>query len=440
MYNRILGLVAALGLAALPLTQAQASGYAIGQESVGGMGNAYAGGAARAADPSTIQYNPAGMTRLKGNSLSAGGHLILPTIDYDDESSRLATGGQISGDEGGQGGQEALIPSIYGVYSQSNDLKFGVGLNSPFGLVTDYNLEWLGRYSEITTSVKTINFNAAAAYRISPQVSVGVGLNTQYNVAKLQQAVDFATICASLGGNCGVPGANDGGAKVTGDAFGFGFNLGVLYEPNSRTRFGAHYRSRITYDVKGQVDFDTPANAQAFFAGAGIPSAFTDTNARLTLVIPEIGSLSAFHQLDDRWSIMGDITWTRWGVFPELRIDFDNATPATLLLTQWKNVFRYSAAANYKWSDKLLLRGGLAFDDSPIPGDQRGPGIPDSDHITLAVGLRYEFSDRLSMDAGYQHLFYKTGNTRRISGTSSVLSGNFNIAVDAVGVAFNWNF
>ena len=288
--------------------------------------------------------------------------------------------------------------------------------------------------------MKTVNVNFAAAYRYSPKLSFGAGISTQYTNATLFQAVDFGAVCAGLGGACGAIGANDGAAKVTGDALGYGFNLGVLYEPNSRTRIGAHYRSRITYDVKGQVDFDVPANAQATLAGLGIPDAFTDTNARLTLVVPEIASLSAYHQIDEKWAVMGDIRWTRWGVFPELRIDFDNSTPATLLLTQWKNVYRVSGAVNYRWSDKLLLRTGLAFDDSPIPGDQRGPGIPDSDPNTVAAGLHYKFSDRLSMDAGYQHIFFKTGNTRRISGTNSVLNGNFHVAVDAVGVAFNWKF
>ena len=350
------------------------------------------------------------------------------------QGSTLAGGGQLFGVEGGDAGEEAAVPQVYGLYSISNDTKIGFGINSPFGLVTDYDASWVGRYNEVTTSLKTVNLNVGAAHRLSGKFSVGGGLNFQYARATFIQAVDFATVCAALGGNCGAPQTNDGRAKVKGDILGYGFNLGALYELTPKTRFGAHYRSRINYNVKGEADFDTPASAAAFFTAAGVPSAFTDTPARFDLTTPEIASISAFHQIDDKWAIMGDVRWTRWGQFPWLRIEYDNSTPDTFIPTDWRNVFRYSAGASYKWSEKLTLRAGLAFDDSPISGDFRGPGIPDSDRIEVAIGLGYAISDRLWMDAGYQHLFFKTGNARRISGTGSTLNGDFNINVDVLGV------
>ena len=111
-----------------------------------------------------------------------------------------------------------------------------------------------------------------------------------------------------------------------------------------------------------------------------------------------------------------------------------------MLPTNWNDVFRVSAGATYEWSDSVTLRGGLAFDESPIDDGFRGPGIPDSHRYVVALGLGYRLSDTLSVDFAYQHLFFKDGLTRRLSATNSVLNGEFDIDVDMVGVGMNWKF
>ncbi len=426
-----------------PHSVALAAGYAVGQESVTGMGLAYAGGSAAANDVSTVFFNPAGMTRIDGRKLMWGGATIFPSIQFREQNSTLFDGTTTSGGEGGSGEQNVFIPHFYGIYTATNGMKFGLGINSPFGLVTNYEDGWKGRYSEITTSVKGVNVNPSVAKIVAPGLSIGAGASVQYLRGKLLQNIDFGSNCAqALGaGTClgtfGLtPGQSDGSGKVRGDAFGIGFNIGVLYEPTEDTRFGAHYRSRMNFNFEGKGKFSIQPSARAFLNAVGLPDSFAIANAKFALVEPEMASVSAHHSLTDKWAVMADVTWTRWAVFDKLKIEFDDQTTTNLLETKWDNVFRYSLGAAYKPSRNMVWRAGVAFDDSPINGDFRGPGIPDSDRIVLGLGLGLAVSDEVWMDVGYQHLFFKTGNTRRVSATNSVLSGDFHVNVDVFGVSF----
>jgi long-chain fatty acid transport protein len=428
----------AVGMAIAPVT-VSASGYGVGQESVSAMGVANAGGAAAATDASTVFFNPAGMTKIQGNMLTFGAAAIFPYVDYDEGRSRLFDGTRVTGGEGGDGGQEAVVPHFYGIYTRDNGIKLGLGVNSPFGLVTDYDARWLGRYSEVTTSLKTFNVNPSIAANLGNGVSVGGGINLQYSKGTLLQAIDFGSNCvAALGaGACAgfglTAGRSDGSGRVEGDAYGYGFNLGILYELSPETRFGAHFRSKMILNFDGQADFGTNNSIRSFLSAAGSPNAFQRADAEFTLTEPEMVSLSAYHALNDKWAIMGDVTWTRWGQFDKLEIDFNDTTPTNMLLTDWENVFRLSTGATYRWSDELTLRSGIAYDDSPIKTPFRGPGIPDSDRIVLAIGAGYKLSDSLWLDVAYQHFFFKTGHTDRISATNSVLNGDFKVTVDAFG-------
>ncbi len=436
------------GLAVAQAGAVHAAGYGVGQESPSGAGVANAGGAAGAQDASTVWSNPAGMVRL-GTEAVAGAHFLLPQIRYEDRGSVLFDGTPVSGGNGGNGAYAAAIPNLYFVWQQSPGLSFGLGINAPYGLVTDYKPDFVGRYSEVTTNLKTINFNPSVAVRLGGGWSVGGGVDIGYADAKLLQAVDFGSVCASSAFGAAAcaagfnlaPGKNDGAGEFTSTDFGAGFNIGFLYEFSPTTRVGAHYRSKIEYKFNGDSHFDVPANARAFLVAAGSPAGFTDGGAQTELTIPETASVSAYHELNARWAVMGDVTWTRWNRFDELRIDADNPqTPTNLLLTDWHNVFRLAAGATYRWSDALTLRGGLAYDESPIPTRNRGPGIPDSDRYVVATGLGWQATPSATIDVGYQHIFFREGPTARVSGTNSVMNGKFENDVDIVSLGLRWKF
>ena len=65
------------------------SGFAIIEQSVKGLGNAYAGGSAVCEDATAIFFNPAGLARLQGHEVVAGIHVVMPevfkSVGYDPE-------------------------------------------------------------------------------------------------------------------------------------------------------------------------------------------------------------------------------------------------------------------------------------------------------------------------------------------------------------------
>lgn len=435
-----------LGAAALIYVSATAAiagtGYGVGHESVTGAGTAYAGGAAAALDASTIHYNPAGMSVLKNDELMLGNQIVLPTINFTNQGSTIFNGAPLTGTTDGKGGKMAMVPNVYWVKTINDQVRFGVGVTAPYGLVTSYKPDWIGRYNEITTSLKVGNVNPSVSFKISDTLSVGAGVNAQYAFGKLRQAIDFGTVCAAaLGaptcaGGFGLsPQANDGSGLVKGEDFGMGYNVGILFHPSDGLRLGAHYRSHVKLQFDGQARFSVPGNARTFLGAAGIPTAFTNTDADFALTIPEQASLSAYAKVDPRWAFMADVTWTRWSRFEELRITFANpSTPTNVLPTQWENVYRAAVGTVFDYSDTWTFRGGIAYDESPILDAFRGPGIPDSDRWVGAAGLSYKVNDNITVDASYQHLFFKKGPSRRPSATGSLLIGTFDVDVDVIGL------
>lgn len=422
------------------------AGYGVGHESITGAGVAYAGGAAAAGDASTVHYNPAGMSFLGRDEIAVGAQFIFPTIKFDNRGSTIFNGTPLAGSNRGDGGKFALIPDAFIVKQLTDQIHYGLGITGPWGLVTDYDRDWLGRYNEITTSLRVLNVNPSISYKISDQVSLGVGFDVQYAIGKLRQAIDFGTVCvgalgpAVCNGGFGLqPQQDDGLGKVSGRDWGFGYNVGVLFQPTEYVRLGVHYRSNVKLDFDGKAGFQVPAGARAFFTAAGAPTAFTATDANFDLTIPELASVSGYVRFDPRWAAMADFTWTRWSRFQALTITFANpATPTNVLQTQWDNVFRAAVGVEHYYSDQWTFRGGLAYDESPIPDTTRGPGIPDSTHYVVGTGLSYKVNDRLTADFSLIHQFYKKGPANRISGTGSRLIGDFRVNVDVIGAGFRW--
>lgn len=431
--------VTAIVVAVFTVTTAagvHAAGYQIGQDSVSGAGVAHAGGAAAAGDASTVFSNPAGMTRLDGRQIVIGGHLLRPSAKFTNEGSIDGAGAAITGGNGGQGGVGAFIPNLYGVWSLPNDLKFGLGINAPYGLAVDWNEDWVGRYNELGASVATVNVNPALAYRVNDRISVGGGLNAMYGRARLTQAIDFGR---ALGGAAQ---SLDGSSAFSGDDWAFGINVGALFALNANTRIGVQYRSGMEFHYDGEVDFSVPAAARTGLNNAAQPNAFTDGNMRADLPIPDTASISVYHDVpNSKWAMMADLTWTRWEVFDRLVLTPEEPTTSTSVIdTLWDNKFRASAGATYEWSPDLQLRGGLAFDDSPIKTVFRGAGVPDSDRIVAAVGAGYALRDNLDIDFSYQHYFFKEGRIINRVATASRLIGTFDLSADWLALSVTLRF
>jgi long-chain fatty acid transport protein len=399
-------------LAAVPLAgfflmygDARAGGFALNEMSAAGVGNAHAGGAAAAEDASTIYFNPAGLSRMRGRQFMAAISAIRPAAEFENR------GSSITGGNGGDAGGWAAVPAAY--YAMDLPfhprMRFGIGLQSPFGLRTDYDAGWVGRYQALKSELKSININPAIAYRVNDSLSFGAGVSLQYVDVELSRAIDVGTACAArLGAACAAlglrPQGSDGRVTVEGNDWGYGFNLGAMYAPTAATRFGIAYRSKISHGVSGDASFSTPAGTPAALtAGLGL----VNTGANASVDLPESLSISGYADIDPRWSVMGDLTWMRWSRFRELRIRFNSGIPDSVTPENWRNTVRLAFGANYRYTDMWKLRAGVAYDQSPVRSEFRTPRIPDNNRVWLSIGAQYKPSAQGAWDFGYAHLFVK---------------------------------
>ncbi|MBI5041625.1 MAG: outer membrane protein transport protein [Gammaproteobacteria bacterium] len=428
-------------------SQGYAAGFALIEQSVSGLGNAYAGAAASAEDASTVFYNPAGLMYLS-NQFVAAAHLVKPSAEFSGTGTN-ALGAPVTGGDGGDAGNTALIPNLYYSRKLPNDFVFGLGINAPFGLKTEYDADWVGRYHAIESDLKTININPAIAYKAAPNLSVGVGVDFQYIDAKLTQAINQTASCVGvlLAQNPGMdaPAAvaicgglvstADATGKIEGDDWSYGYNFGLMYDVNPGTRIGFAYRSKIKQELEGDASF---TNADAFFTGIGL---FVPTSLTANVTLPETASLSLYHDIDSRWAILADATWTHWDRFQELRVDYASNQPDSVTVEGWDNSMRYSLGLNYRYDSAWLLRTGIAFDEEPIPDDaHRTPRIPGNDRTWLAIGANYRYSSHVSFDAGYAHLFVADTRINNTSTTAGNITGEYDNAVDILSAQVNWTF
>jgi long-chain fatty acid transport protein len=424
---------------------ASAAFFQIAENSASGIGNAFAGGAAIAEDASTVWYNPAGMTRLRNQQLVVAGHFINPSFKATVNSASTTNFGAlpsfpISG-SGGDAGESALVPNIYYTRPITSDFSIGAGINAPFGLATEYDSTWAGRYHAIRSDIKTVNVNVAGAYKLDNVLSVGAGINYQKLDAELSQAIDFATICTAggasaacgLGAGFGHPGApNDGKAKVTADSDAWGYNLGLLAQLDNNVRVGAAYRSKMKHSLSGNSEVTAPATVPgALLTNGGL----VNQGAKADIVLPATLSFSAYLQVDSQWALMADITRTNWSALPELRIKFDSG-PDSVVTLNLIDTYRYSVGASYKPNSSWVLRGGVALDQSPVTSSaDRTPRLPDADRTWFSLGAGFQASPSLNFDFGYVYIKVDNSQVRKTATAAATDENRFrgNLSVDYTG-------
>jgi long-chain fatty acid transport protein len=386
-----------------------AAGFALIEQNASGLGNAYAGAAAVAEDASTVYYNPAGMSLLPDRQIVVVGHLIKPKMEFSGTVSPAVGGG-----EGGDAGELAFVPNAYFAFRLTPDVHLGLGINSPFGLKTEYDADWVGRFQAIESEVTTINVNPSIAWKASDRLSLGGGLNVQ-------------RIDATLSNNISplVPGSF---MTVEGDDYGWGWNVGALWQPVPGTRVGLSYRSEVDYTLEGTLT----SNVSLPLPPSG------DVTADITL--PANASLSAFHKLSPSVDLLADVTWTGWSAFDRLAVVYTSiAYPLPATPENWNDTWRYSLGATWHMDDAWSFRGGVAYDEAPVSDLYRTPRIPDGARTWVALGGQYRTGKHGAIDFGYAHLFVEdVALTSRGGGTA--LNGKYDSAVDVLSAQYTHSF
>ena len=451
--------VAAGASLAVVAAGAHAGGFSLIEHGASGLGNAYAGAAAIAEDGSTIWFNPAGMTELPDREITVAGHVLDTKPEWEDRGTSLSPalgGGPASGPDTAEPGTTSFVPNFYYSAPIGDRWHYGLGIGVPYGSSTEYDSNWKGRYTTIESGVNVIDINPSVAYRVSDKVRVGGGISLQLLSADLTSAVDSGAVCLAAVAdraacvNAGlVPGVqeNDGRGEITGDSTAVTINLGALFLPRDGTRIGVAFRSGASHELDGDGDFTTNAALRGLLDEQGGPTAalLTDSGADAEIDLPPMLSLSAVQDVGANVRLLADLTWTGWSSFQELRVDYDNpAQPDTVSIQDYDDVFRAAVAVNWQQSPKLLLRAGLAFDEEAIPGPERRTArIPGNDRTWLAFGAGYRFSENLSVDAGYTHLFLPETaiDNRNLETTGGeIVRGVYESSVDIFSAQLRYQF
>ena len=412
----VLGLMLLLGTVLLRNEPAVAAGFAIDFEGARSVGMASAGSAS-ADDATTLFYNPAGMSFLPRNELLAGGQLFLLHDRFSDAGSTILGGAvPTPGTNGSDAIPPTFIPWLYATYRLNPTLTAGIGLFAPFGLRTDYGPHFVGRYQNQVTAITAINLNPSIAWRPVPWLSLGAGFSVQYVYARLTRGIDFGSACvdtlgftACSGGFGLQPGRSDGWADFNGESIGFGYNLGVMLRPEAGTRISVAWRSGINQHFGSMKEtFGVPAGARALLSAGGTPLAFTGSSASTDLPLPARLSFGLKQAVTDRLDVLLDATLTLWNVLQNTTITAsDPVTGASAVIPQsYRNAWRFAAGAEYRLSKRWELRGGVAYDQTPITLAAEQAALPDRDRVYLSAGASFRVSDTWSFDVGYTHVIY----------------------------------
>lgn len=446
---------------------AMAGGFGITVQS-GSVGGNAATGHAMAEDASAMWYNPALLSSMEGTQLNTGISIVNTKLDVTNTGSTLPTaagGFPVVGDDSVDPGGTSATPSLFYKRDLSrSDMVFGLGINVPFGVSTEYENNSFTRYEATESHLQTVNINPALSWRINDKFDVGAGVNIQIGQAQLDRAIDTVAACASLqalpspplpaldcaGNGLAPTPANlsdsdlDSRVSIEADGVGYGANIGGVYRPNDATTLSLGLRSAVNYDLEGDADFTINPNL-ASIAGAQIAVAgLTDQAAEAALKMPASASLAFARDVSEKLTVHGDVTWTQWSSIPEIRIKFPNTNAADSVTdSQWDDTTRLGVGMTYKMTPKTTLRTGIAMDPTPTPGpENRTPRAPSSDNLWVSGGVSHQFSKKLGVDASLSLVYPEDVTVNYTSPGTSDYTTRAEVESDIVigAVSLNYHF
>jgi long-chain fatty acid transport protein len=477
--------------------QAQASGFQLREQSPLAQGNAFAGVSAGSGDISALFFNPAVMTQYDGWQFSFGGTYVgldvklqdmtasrtpaLTSLGFNVVPNTTTSLIPISGASSHpNSGISAVLPEFNIMYSVNKDLKLGLSLNVPFGLTTEYDANWIGRYHGLKSDLKTIDITPSVAYRVADQFSFGVAFIARRADAELTNGVDYGTALALKVGSglaaagmspvapsptqnspvatvamgapsatfgtpgYAIPGAWDGKAGLKGDGWGYGWKAGFTWQPTKEFRLGGAYSAAMTMTLKGDATFEYPAAMPATDLAALQGAGLRNGKGQADLALPATASLGFDWQVNPAFSLQGEVAQSTWSRFKELRVKFDTGLADSITDENWSNTMFYSVGGTWKVNQEWTVRGGLAYDQSAVDEKHRTPRIPDNDRKWLSLGVSYNLSKQTTIDVGYTHLFISDSKINLTSAgdnlTRGSLSATMKATIDILGVSLRYSF
>ncbi|MGB9439004.1 MAG: outer membrane protein transport protein, partial [Desulfobacterales bacterium] len=354
-------LIAALLWSGMLNGQAAAGGLIAYEVGTADVGLASAGYSARAQDASTVFTNPAGMTRLEGTQFLASGQVLWSNTEFSSDS---GTSPGLGDDDGGRVlGSDGWLPGGGGFlsYSVSSKLKLGFALAGNFGAPLKYDNDWVGRYYVQETTLLGVSFLPSLAYKVTPKLSLGASLNAMYGTYKNKVAINNVD-----------PAYDDGQLKLDDSDWGWGGNLGLLYEVTAGTRIGLTWNSQVDFDFKGRAKWSNlaPGIKTLLDRRGGL-----NADIKVGIKVPQQVMGSIFTQVNDLWALLGSVGWQQWSKFGQVQLGIDNTINPQSITTDldFKDTWHGALGAQYRINDPWLLNFGIAYDSKFQEGSDVSP-------------------------------------------------------------------
>ncbi|RUR59566.1 long-chain fatty acid transporter [Aeromonas veronii] len=374
---------------ALATGQVHAAAFQLNEHSASGLGRAYAGEAAIADNASVLARNPAAMTTFDKMAVSVSGTYIKPDVDVD--GAVYAGANKMAPASESGIAPAAFVPASYFIQPLNDQWAWGIGIFSNYGLSTEYSKTFPAGAGAGDTELMTFNINPNIAYRVNKHFSVGAGINAVYGAAELNR---YAGLLGPLNPpSQGGPLPTDTRlAHLKGDTWGFGWNVGTLYEVNENHRFALTYRSQVDMSFDGD------------FQGASSRNRTVDGNLKLDL--PAQAEFAGYHRLSPQFAVHYSVNWTDWSAFQELKATSSQCAGGVCLQKdeKFKDSTRYSIGGTWYINPAWEARMGFAYDNTPIEAEYRSLSIPDSDRIWYSAGATYHINTDMSVDFGMAYL------------------------------------
>jgi len=385
-----------------------ASGFSLLDYSARELGTGLAGTASSIDDATAVYANPAGLPSIGARQISGGFSYVAPKTDIHNAT------GTFPGSNDGDMVDATPIPFLYAAAPVDKNWSVGLGLFVPFGLSTDYEKGFQGRYFGQRSSIRVITLQPVVGWQITKSLALGFGPNWNSIEGELSKAIP----------NGASPGSNDLQATVKGDATAWGYTAGFLYKPFSDTAVGITYHSRVDVELNGDTKLSIP--------GVGT----NKYKANVDVTLPDIWDVSISQQLPSAWTLHASVKRTGWGVFDELRV---KGPVASVEPQDWHDTYLYAVGLSHALNSKWLLRLGVAQDQSPIPNATRGVRLPSDDRTIYGMGARWTYDTNISVDLAYAYVVQRPTSVNLSSGQLHY-SADYDTSLSNLRAQINWSF
>jgi long-chain fatty acid transport protein len=317
----------------------------------------------------------------------------------------------------------------------SPELKLGFALTGNFGAPLEYDENWLGRYYVQKATLLGVSFLPSIAYKFTDKLSLGVSVNARYGTYENKVAINNIN-----------PIFGDGQLKLEDNEWGWGVNLGLLYEFTSSTRLGLTWNSQVDLDFSAPAEFSNLAPAITnLLSSRGLLNASIDVGIK----VPQQVMASLFHQVNDRWAVLGSVGWQEWSKFGEVQLGISDTINPTSTTTDldFKDTWHGALGAQYRLSDPWLLNFGIAYDSEFQDSSNVSPLLPLNSAWRFGVGVQHQATKTFTWSVSTEYLYGGTLDTNLQSNLPVALGGRGNVvgsyedtATFFVGLYGSWKF